>query len=69
MPANIIAWPLAWWLMDEWLKTFAYRIEIARFFWVFIVSGLTAFMIAIFTVSFQALKAANADPVEAIKFE
>jgi putative ABC transport system permease protein len=63
--ANVIAWPLANFVMDNWLDTFAYRIY---FGWVtFFLSGLTALVIAMLTVSYQAFKAANANPVDSIR--
>lgn len=63
----VIATPVAWWFMNNWLESFAYRIEIN--WWVFIVSGLVAIAIAVFTVSFQALKSALANPVKSLRTE
>jgi putative ABC transport system permease protein len=65
--ANIIAWPLAYFVMDRWLQNFAYRINIE--WWVFLVSGCIAVIISIFTVSYQAQKSARANPVEALRYE
>jgi putative ABC transport system permease protein len=65
--ANIIAWPVAWWVMHNWLNDFAYRITIE--WWVFVVAGLTAIIIAIVTISFQAIKAAIANPVKSLRTE
>ncbi len=63
----IIAFPLAWWMMHNWLQTYAYRIKID---WViFLVAGLLAISIALLTVSFQAIKAAMANPVESLRSE
>ena len=63
--ANIIAWPLANFVMNNWLETFAYRIY---FGWgTFLISGLTALVIAMLTVSYQAFKAATANPVDSIR--
>ncbi|MCY7330108.1 MAG: ABC transporter permease, partial [Saprospiraceae bacterium] len=56
--ANLIAWPLAWWAMSRWLRDFAYRIDIG--WWVFLVAGCVAVLITLFTISFQAIKAAVA---------
>ncbi len=67
MIANLIAWPLAWWVMNKWLQDFAYRIQIS--WWVFTIAGLTAVLIAIVTVSFQAIKAALANPVNSLRSE
>ncbi len=65
--ANIIAWPLSWYLMNTWLQSFAYRIDI---YWtVFILSGLSALMIAVLTVVFQALKAARTNPINSLRYE
>ena len=65
--ANIIAWPAAYYFMNNWLEDFAYRINITP--WVFIISGGIALLIALITVSFQAIKAAIANPVESLKYE
>ncbi len=63
----IIATPLAWWVMNKWLQDFAYRINISA--WIFLAAGLIALLIAIFTVSFQAIKAAMANPVKSLRTE
>jgi putative ABC transport system permease protein len=63
----IIASPIAWWFMHEWLLDFAYRVKIS--WWVFLTAGLLALMIAVFTISFQAIKAALANPVNSLKTE
>jgi putative ABC transport system permease protein len=65
--ANIVAWPAAYYLMNNWLKEFAYRINIAP--WVFIISGALALVIALLTVSANAVKAATANPVKSLKYE
>jgi putative ABC transport system permease protein len=65
--ATITATPLAWYYMNKWLQNFAYRIEIKG--WVFAVCGLTIFLITISTISFQAIKAAIANPVKSLKTE
>ena len=65
--ANLIAWPLAYYAMQEWLQNFAYKIDIGA--WVFIVSGLVALVIALATVSSQAIRAATANPVESLRYE
>ncbi len=65
--ANIIAWPAAWFAMDKWLANFAYRTEIG---WpVFIFAGSLALLIAVVTVSTQAIKAALANPIHALRSE
>ena len=65
--ANIIAWPVAYYAMQNWLENFAFRININWL--VFILSGVTALLIALFTVCLHAVKAARANPVESLKYE
>jgi putative ABC transport system permease protein len=65
--SNIIAWPIAYYLMNKWLQNFAYRIDLN--IWFFIISGLLAFIIALLTVSYQSIKAAMANPVNSLKYE
>ncbi|MBL7761906.1 MAG: ABC transporter permease [Chitinophagaceae bacterium] len=65
--AAVIAFPVAWYAMHSWLKDFAYRVNIQ--WWVFIVAGLLAAFIAFTTVSFQAIKAAMANPVKSLRTE
>ncbi|HKI79545.1 MAG TPA: ABC transporter permease [Ignavibacteriaceae bacterium] len=65
--ANIIAWPVAYYFMNNWLKDFAYRISIP--WWIFPASGIIAFIIALVTVSSQTLKASVSNPVNALKYE
>jgi putative ABC transport system permease protein len=65
--ANIIAWPAAWWLMNQWLQEFAYRVSLS--WWIFIVAAAAALVIALVSVSLQAFRAAVLNPVEALKYE
>jgi putative ABC transport system permease protein len=65
--ANLIAWPFAYYFMNRWLQDFAYRVNIG--WWVFAISGALALVVALITVSAQALKAALANPVEALRYE
>jgi len=65
--AFVIAVPVTWWVMYKWLQDFAYRISIQL--WVFGVAGLLAILIALLTISFQALKAAIANPVKSLRTE
>ena len=65
--ASLIAFPFAWWGMSKWLQSFAYRVSIS--WWVFLIAGMTALCIALITVSFQAIKAAMANPVKSLRAE
>ncbi len=65
--AALFAFPLAWWAMSKWLQDFAFRINIS--WWIFIVAAIIAFMIALVTVSFQAIRAAVANPVDSLRDE
>ncbi|HVY76361.1 MAG TPA: hypothetical protein VG890_16140, partial [Puia sp.] len=65
--AALLAFPVAWFAMNNWLKDFAYRISIQ--WWVFVLAGILAALIAFLTVGFQALKAANANPVNSLRSE
>jgi len=63
----LIATPLAWFAMDQWLGNFAYRITIQ--WWIFLVAGAIAVIIALATVSLQTIKAALTNPVKALRSE
>jgi len=65
--AFIISIPFTWWTMNAWLQDYAYRININ--WWVFAVAGIVAIAIALFTISFQAVKAAVANPVKSLRTE
>lgn len=65
--ANIISWPLAYFAMNRWLQRFAYRTNVQL--WIFLAVGGTTLMIAVFTVGYQAVKAARTNPAEALKYE
>jgi len=65
--ANLIAWPVAWFVLNRWLQDFAYRVNIS--WWVFVAAGIAAILIALITVSFQAIKAAVANPVKSLRAE
>jgi putative ABC transport system permease protein len=65
--ANVIAWPLAGWGMGQWLEDFAYKAPVG--WWLFGVAGLAALGVALLTVSFQAVKAARANPVNSLRSE
>jgi putative ABC transport system permease protein len=65
--ANIIAWPLVWFAMKRWLESFAYRVDIPL--WIYIVAGMAAFLIAITTVSFHAIRASRQNPGMSLRYE
>ena len=65
--ANIIAWPIAYYAMNRLLQFYAYRINIG--IWIFLLAAFLAFFIAVFTVSVQAIRAALANPVDALRYE
>jgi putative ABC transport system permease protein len=65
--ASALAIPLAWWAMNRWLEDFAYRINIG--WWIFIAAAVIALLIALITVSSQAIKAALANPVKSLRTE
>jgi putative ABC transport system permease protein len=62
-----IAAPVAWYFMYKWLQDFAYRIDIE--WWVFVAAGVLAMIVAIATISFQAIKAALSNPVNSLRSE
>lgn len=63
----VIAAPVTWYYMNEWLKNFAYRIEIS--WWIFVGGGIVSVLIALITISIQTVKAANANPVNSLRSE
>ena len=63
----IIAVPLIWWIMNKWLNDYAYRVNIG--WWVFALSGVVTLCIALITISFQAFRAAMANPVKSLRTE
>ncbi len=65
--AFVIATPVAWYAMNQWLKDFAYKIDLS--WWIFALAGILAVLIALLTVSFQAIKAALANPVKSLRSE
>jgi putative ABC transport system permease protein len=65
--ANLLAWPIAYFLMQKWLQNFAFRISIG--IGTFLLAAFLALLIALFTVSYQALKAALANPIESLRYE
>ena len=65
--ASVVAWPLAYYAMNKWLQEFAYRTNIGIL--VFVISGVTALLIALSTVIYHAIKAATANPIESLRYE
>jgi putative ABC transport system permease protein len=65
--ANLIAWPVAYYSMNKYLKNFAYRIDLSL--WTLVLSSLATLAIALLSVSYQSLKAATADPVDSLRYE
>jgi ABC-type antimicrobial peptide transport system permease subunit len=65
--ALLIAFPLAWWIMNDWLQNFTYHITINA--WVFVIAAFISLMIALSTISVHAIKAALANPVKSLRTE
>ena len=65
--ANIIAWPVSYYILNNWLQDFVYRIDLT--IWPFLLAGIIALLIAVITISFQLIKAAIANPVDSLKYE
>ena len=63
----LVAIPVSWLVMNKWLEDFAYRIRLE--WWMFTLAGIVSFIIAIITLSFQAIKAAIANPVKSLRTE
>jgi putative ABC transport system permease protein len=67
LAANIIAWPAAYWAAAKWLDNFAFRTGVG--IWTFVLSGLTALIIALLTIGYRSLKAARSKPVDTLRYE
>jgi ABC-type antimicrobial peptide transport system permease subunit len=65
--SNLIIWPLAYFAMNQWLQTFAYRIRMD--WWMFVMTGTAVLILSLLTVSRQILRAATADPVDSLRYE
>ena len=65
--ASLLAWPIAYYALNDWLQNFAYRIELSLVY--FIASTGVALVITLITIAYQALKAARANPIEALRYE
>jgi putative ABC transport system permease protein len=67
LAANVIAWPVAYYAMSKWLEGFVYRVDLEV--WLFLLGGALALVIALATVSYQAVRASTANPVDALRYE
>ena len=67
--ANVIAWPLAYYFMSQWLTRFVYRAPFAEWAWLFVAAAIAALAAAWLTISLQASRAATARPVLALRYE
>jgi putative ABC transport system permease protein len=65
--SSLIAFPVAWWAMNNWLDDFPYRVNIS--WWIFGIAMIVALLIAFITVSFQSIKAAMSNPVKSLRAE
>ena len=65
--ANLVAWPVGYWVMERWLQDFAFRTSIPL--WIFLTSGSVAIAVAVLTVSSQVYKVARTNPTESLKYE
>jgi len=65
--ANVIAWPLAYLLISQWLQRFAYRIAMG--WWTFVLVGIVIFVLSLLTISWQIIRAATANPVDSLRYE
>lgn len=65
--ANLIAWPLAYMVVDKWLHNFAYRINLT--IWPFVLAGFLVLGLTLLTVSYKAIRTATANPVESLRYE
>ena len=65
--ACLVAFPVAWWIMHNWLQNYEYRIDVS--WWIFLAAGVSAILIALITISFQSIKAAIANPVKSLRTE
>ena len=65
--ANLVAWPLTYWGIGQWLDNYAFRIDVS--WWLFVLPGLLVLLIALLTVSYQTIKTARANPVKTLRYE
>ena len=67
LPANLVAWPIAWYALNQWLQNFAYHTSLS--WWIFILSGMSVMCIALLTMSWQTIRAATTNPIDSLKHE
>jgi putative ABC transport system permease protein len=67
LAANLLSWPISWYIMSRWLQNFAYRTSVE--IWIFFAAGLTALLIVFLTVFRQTAKAAVVSPVNSLRYE
>ncbi|MFC2156876.1 ABC transporter permease [Acidobacteriota bacterium] len=65
--ANLIAWPIAWYALNQWLQNFAFRTSLS--WWIFIVASMSVMAVAFLTMSWQTLRAARINPIDSLKYE
>jgi len=65
--ANVIAWPLSWYIMDQWLSSFPYHVSISPI--LFLLAGVGVVLIAFLSVSVQTIRAARVNPAQTLKYE
>lgn len=65
--ANVIIWPVAYFVLSRWLNTFAYRIDIG--WWMFVLTGITVLVLSLVTVSWQIIRAATTNPADSLRYE
>ncbi len=68
--ANLLAWPLAWFTMRQWLQNFEYQTDMSwRIAWVFALAGFAALLLALITVNIQTIRAATSNPIDSLRYE
>jgi len=65
--ANLIAWPISYYMMNRWLREFAYRAPLS--IWIFLSAGFAAILVGLLTVCYQAIKSAVNNPVSSLRYE
>ncbi|MBN1272990.1 MAG: ABC transporter permease [Candidatus Aminicenantes bacterium] len=65
--SNLVAWPVAWYSLNKWLQNFAYRTSLSL--WIFVSAGMSVLAVALLTMSWQTIRAARSNPIDALKYE